>query len=497
MQRHPVEALLRPPVEWWSAFVAGLSAVVALVAPWALMMTPAVAWLAAAVLMSFALWRWMQGWRVLRYQRNLRRLPEYRLTARRIPLSRRKLFLGLGFPWTQKHTQRLRDTIRPEVQHYIEPGRLYRWARRRETAWEGLPVLRWVAALLGLRAWWNPSLRARPWGQAGAARGRTRRGAGVDGSRRAGRAYPGAGDHPCRQDAAGRDPDRPGHPPRRRGDRVRSQGRWRPAAAHVCRVQARRSRARVLHVPPRASGDLGALQRDRVVLAHHRGGHAHRQPAAGPGQLGRVQGVRLALHQHRRACSGRAGTAPGLPPDRPAHHPHRRAAHRLLQPLAAQGGAGRLATGDRRARGTDQRTQPPVLDEGASQAPGRPGAVHQGSGALRSGRRRAAQRVRVRQDLLRQDRREPPAAAREAHHRQDRRADRARLLRHRGHPPDLRLDAGDPPPVRGLRRPRCAFRHDGGHGRRQLDVRRPGLGGRAVVQVRHHRRPAVRTGRRR
>jgi hypothetical protein len=161
VQRHPVEALLRPPVEWWSAFVAGLGALVALVAPWALMMTPAVAWLAAAVLMSFALWRGMQGLRVVRYQRNLRRLPEYRLRARRIPVSRRKLFLGLGFAWTQKHTQRLRDTIRPEVQHYIEPGFLYRWARRRETAWEGLPVLRWVAALLGLRAWWNPWRRAR------------------------------------------------------------------------------------------------------------------------------------------------------------------------------------------------------------------------------------------------------------------------------------------------------------------------------------------------
>ena len=161
MQRHPVEALLRPPVEWWSAFVAGLGALVALVAPWALMMTPAVAWLAAAVLMTFASWRGLQGWRVVRYQRNLRRLRDYRLRSARVPVSRRKLFLGLGFPWTQKHTQRLRDTIRPEVQHYIEPGFLYRWARRRETAWEGLPVLRWVAELLGLRAWWNP-LAPRP-----------------------------------------------------------------------------------------------------------------------------------------------------------------------------------------------------------------------------------------------------------------------------------------------------------------------------------------------
>ncbi|AHK80115.1 conjugal transfer protein TraG [Ectothiorhodospira haloalkaliphila] len=156
MNRNPVEALLRPAVELWSAFVAGTAAVIALVAPWALMMTPAVAWVAAAVLGGFALVRGWQGWKVLHYQRNLRRLREYRLGADRIPVSRRKLFLGLGFAWTQKHTQRLRDTIRPEVQHYIRPGRLYRWARSREVAWENTPGLSWIATLLGIRAWWNP-----------------------------------------------------------------------------------------------------------------------------------------------------------------------------------------------------------------------------------------------------------------------------------------------------------------------------------------------------
>ncbi|MCG5526668.1 conjugative coupling factor TraD, PFGI-1 class, partial [Ectothiorhodospira haloalkaliphila] len=156
MNRNPVEALLRPAVELWSAFVAGTAAVIALVAPWALMMTPAVAWVAAAVLGGFALVRGWQGWKVLHYQRNLRRLREYRLGTDRIPVSRRKLFLGLGFAWTQKHTQRLRDTIRPEVQHYIRPGRLYRWARSREVAWENTPGLSWIATLLGIRAWWNP-----------------------------------------------------------------------------------------------------------------------------------------------------------------------------------------------------------------------------------------------------------------------------------------------------------------------------------------------------
>ena len=156
MSRHPVEALLRPPVELWSAVVALATAGIAVLAPWALMMPPGVAYGAAGVLALLGIVRGRQAWRVLTYQRNLRRLPTYRLRADQVPVSRRKLFLGRGFRWTQRHTQRLRDTIRPEVQRYVQPGPLYHWARRKEVAWEATPILSWLAAGLRSRAWWNP-----------------------------------------------------------------------------------------------------------------------------------------------------------------------------------------------------------------------------------------------------------------------------------------------------------------------------------------------------
>jgi conjugative coupling factor TraD (TOL family) len=161
MSRYPIEAWLRPPVEFWSALVAGLAAVIALFAPWALMMTPDVAVGAAGLLAWLALVRARQGWRVWRYQRHLRRLPTYRLPADRIPVSHHKLFLGRGFRWTQTHTQRLADTLRPQVQRYVEPPALYTWARRLETQWEHTPGLRWVAEGLAHQAWWNP-LAPRP-----------------------------------------------------------------------------------------------------------------------------------------------------------------------------------------------------------------------------------------------------------------------------------------------------------------------------------------------
>jgi len=153
---YPLEVLLRPPVELWSVFTAGIAATIALFSPWALMMTPAVAYAAALVLACVAVRRARQVWVVIRYQRNIRRLPAYTLLARKIPVSRRKLFLGRGFRWTQKHTQRLRDTIRPEVHRYIEPSRWHRWARRKEMEWEHVFLLRYVARLLARRAWWNP-----------------------------------------------------------------------------------------------------------------------------------------------------------------------------------------------------------------------------------------------------------------------------------------------------------------------------------------------------
>ena len=155
-RRYPIDALLRPPVELWSALVAFLAALIALTAPWALMMTPGVAWACVVLLLWLAAYRLRQGLRVVRYQRNLRQLPRYSLKAHKVPVSQRKLFLGLGFHWTQQHTQRLRDTIRPEVQHYIEPGPCYRWARRKEIQWESVPVLCWLASVLAHHAWWNP-----------------------------------------------------------------------------------------------------------------------------------------------------------------------------------------------------------------------------------------------------------------------------------------------------------------------------------------------------
>ncbi|OSM94127.1 hypothetical protein [Lonsdalea populi] len=123
--RHVIETLLRPAVELYSA-AAGLAAgAVCLVAPWSLMLSPSVSYPLAGGFLLFAGIRGRQGLTILRYRRNIRRLPRYVMSSDRVPVSRHLLFIGRGFRWEQKHTQRLHTCRRPEVAKYVHPHWLY------------------------------------------------------------------------------------------------------------------------------------------------------------------------------------------------------------------------------------------------------------------------------------------------------------------------------------------------------------------------------------
>jgi len=115
MSNHPIETLLRPPVERWPATVAACAAAATVMAPGAFMMPPMVGYTAAGAFALFSVKRFRDAQRVVRYQKNLRRVPDYVMSTKQIPWSARKLFLGRGFQWTQIHTQRLRDAMHPNA----------------------------------------------------------------------------------------------------------------------------------------------------------------------------------------------------------------------------------------------------------------------------------------------------------------------------------------------------------------------------------------------
>jgi len=159
MSDKPVEALLRPPVEYYASMVYLGIGVCTVFAPSMLMMTPSVAMGTAMILFSLGLWRGCQGWRIRRYQKGLRRLKPYSISSNKLPVSHSKLFLGMGFLWDGRHAQRLFDLSRRDGRRYKEQSRLYRWARRFEMAHErfmrryagNIMVSTYIKVLYGLR----------------------------------------------------------------------------------------------------------------------------------------------------------------------------------------------------------------------------------------------------------------------------------------------------------------------------------------------------------
>lgn len=105
------------------------------------------------VLSGLAVKRYFEGNRIRRYRKNVKNLPYYAATPDQIPVSDKALFLGKGFRWTQKHTQRLMMIRQPENDHLRLPGKLYKAARLHEIK---TPGETWLTKLTSSNAWWNP-----------------------------------------------------------------------------------------------------------------------------------------------------------------------------------------------------------------------------------------------------------------------------------------------------------------------------------------------------
>ena len=157
---YTIESLLRPAVELYTVLVCVAAALLCVFAPWAFALTPLFGAVAATGFIALGFVRLRQAWVVLRYRRNIRRLAHYTMTSRDIPVSNERLFIGKGFRWTQKHTQRLMDTYLPKYAEYVEPTSIYRSARRLEERLEFAPF---PLKLLSKVTAWNVALNpARP-----------------------------------------------------------------------------------------------------------------------------------------------------------------------------------------------------------------------------------------------------------------------------------------------------------------------------------------------
>ena len=95
-QTQPVEVLLRPAVELYTVAICAGAAFLCLVAPWSLALTPAMGIGSALAFIAYGALRWHDAQVILRYRRNIRRLPHYVMTSRDVPVSQQRLFVGKG-----------------------------------------------------------------------------------------------------------------------------------------------------------------------------------------------------------------------------------------------------------------------------------------------------------------------------------------------------------------------------------------------------------------
>lgn len=159
-QGHSIEVLLRPAVELHTVAVCAGAAFLCLAAPWALALNPWLGMCSALCFVAFGAMRLRQAWTILRYRRNIRRLPRYVMTSRDVPVSQQRLFIGRGFRWDQRHTHRLMQTYRPEFRRYVEQTPLYRLARHCEERLEFAPSP--LPRLAKFTAWDHPFNPVRP-----------------------------------------------------------------------------------------------------------------------------------------------------------------------------------------------------------------------------------------------------------------------------------------------------------------------------------------------
>jgi conjugative coupling factor TraD (TOL family) len=149
---YPIDNLFRKPVELLAA-TTSLAGAIALALGSPSVGIPSIATtVASAGLFTHSAWRFRQAWRVIRFQLNLRWLPTYELSSDQIPVSKTEMFLGQGFWWTQKHTQRLYMARLPKYEHLRARNASYMWAR--EFA-RNYPQ-NWLAQLLNWRHRLNP-----------------------------------------------------------------------------------------------------------------------------------------------------------------------------------------------------------------------------------------------------------------------------------------------------------------------------------------------------
>jgi conjugative coupling factor TraD (TOL family) len=149
----PIDNVYRLPYEYVSAAGFFVATALVLAMPEAFLLNHPAAVAAATALMAAGTWRLRQARRISRHRRAVRVLAPYALRPDDLPWSRQAVFLGLGFEWTVRHTQRMALLALPENEKLRRAPAWARWARAVERD-PNRP--QWLRQLVAQDSRWNP-----------------------------------------------------------------------------------------------------------------------------------------------------------------------------------------------------------------------------------------------------------------------------------------------------------------------------------------------------
>lgn len=120
-------------------------------------------WVFEAFAGIFVLTRLLQGYRVIHFQRRLLKLKTFSMLTQQVPLKEGVQYLGLGFAWEARHTQRKCFINEVNNDVFQRKGKLYQWARDYEKTHQNV-----LAAMLKHNTPFNPlrklsDIGGKPW----------------------------------------------------------------------------------------------------------------------------------------------------------------------------------------------------------------------------------------------------------------------------------------------------------------------------------------------
>lgn len=130
------ENLLREPVEKWSAYTFFIGGVISFSMPEILMLPPLIGKVGALAFGLMGYKHYRSARKLKRYQKQLINLPAFVQSSDQIGYSKKQLYLGKGFLWDERHTQRMYDLEKAIGRKFRDMPWLYTFARNLERKYE-------------------------------------------------------------------------------------------------------------------------------------------------------------------------------------------------------------------------------------------------------------------------------------------------------------------------------------------------------------------------